>query len=765
MRYTFCNIIRWVTVLGTLFASNAYAQIEMGGWKTAFSYNGISQVIQTKNKVFAVSNGSLFSVDKQGSSIETYSKINGLSDGDITLASYNTDNDMMLICYSNLNIDIVDGGAIYNISDLKRKDISSKTINNIAFKGGTAYLSCGFGIVAINMAKKEIANTYIIGSNGQYVSVDQVQTSADSIYALTPSALYSASLSDPNLQNYAHWVKMNLPNNTYTKQTLAYFNNKLNLFRNSWYQKNGNEWNLFSSDIVNVSQAHVNGDFLTLQSSNNLTAVYDKDYQSQTLQYNKGYDASYDPASNHLWIGCDSLEEFSMGQATRINVFCPEGPGWNDVSFIKYQYGKLFSGYGPDFSASGIIQIYENNAWSIIRREDLGTNYNANNAFRAIWDATVDPKDTKRMFVATWRSLFEFYDNKLVNKYYSTNTKLDAWSSDTSLILLDGVMIDKNNVLWVLNVQSGNLLKARDANGTWHSLSYSDLDNKATATNLFQSENGFKWMLFPRLGVGVYVINDNNTPFYTGDDKTEWLSTFTLSDGSTVTPSTYKSIAEDKNHDIWIGTDVGPIILKNTANIFNSGYTATRIKITREDNSSLADYLLSTEQINAIAVDGANRKWIGTAASGVYLISDDGQKTIHHFTTDNSPLTTNTINGIAINTDNGEVYIATPNGMFIYQGDAAEGKENLNDVHVYPNPVRPEFDGLITISGLMENTEVRITDTEGHVLVHGLSNGSLYTWDGQLNNGSHAPSGIYFVFEATQDGNYKNVAKFAIVKK
>jgi hypothetical protein len=295
--------------------------------------------------------------------------------------------------------------------------------------------------------------------------------------------------------------------------------------------------------------------------------------------------------------------------------------------------------------------------------------------------------------------------------------------------------------------------------------SYSDLDNKATATNLFQSENGFKWMLFPRLGVGVYVINDNNTPFYTGDDKTEWLSTFTLSDGSTVTPSTYKSIAEDKNHDIWIGTDVGPIILKNTANIFNSGYTATRIKITREDNSSLADYLLSTEQINAIAVDGANRKWIGTAASGVYLISDDGQKTIHHFTTDNSPLTTNTINGIAINTDNGEVYIATPNGMFIYQGDAAEGKENLNDVHVYPNPVRPEFDGLITISGLMENTEVRITDTEGHVLVHGLSNGSLYTWDGQLNNGSHAPSGIYFVFEATQDGNYKNVAKFAIVKK
>ena len=112
----------------------------------------------------------------------------------------------------------------------------------------------------------------------------------------------------------------------------------------------------------------------------------------------------------------------------------------------------------------------------------------------------------------------------------------------------------------MLNVQSGNLLRPVMPMALGIVYLTAIWTTRLQQTNLFQSENGFKWMLFPRLGVGVYVINDNNTPFYTGDDKTEWLSTFTLSDGSTVTPSTYKSIAEDKNHDIWIGTDVGPIV-------------------------------------------------------------------------------------------------------------------------------------------------------------------------------------------------------------
>ena len=746
---------------------SAQAQMEMGGWRTEFSYTGVDQLVQTKDKVYALCSGNLYSVDKTYNSLETYSKLTGLSDGNILMAGYSESTNLLLICYNNLNIDLIDGATTYNLSELKNKEITSKTLNNIAFDGNYAYLSCGFGIVVINLQKKEIANTYIIGEGGQYANIKQVQVTEDSIYALTNSQLCSAYKNERNLADYNLWKRRQLPNGT--KNTIAFFGGKMNLFGDVWYTwEEGTGWSLHSTDIINVTQAHIYNNYLTVQSPAYLTAVYDENYNSDTLFYNSGKDAVYDPTKKEIWVGLDSLYKYAMDGDVE-NKFCPTGPYVNDVSFFKYENGRLLSGCGTDYSASGVVQVKYNGEWSVIKREDLDSPYNG--LFYSIWDATLDPRDAKRMLVATWRGLFEFYNNKFVKLYNSSNSGLQSQSWSSDIVLCDGVMFDQNNFLWVLNAQSGNLLKSMDTNNSWHSIGYTQLYNKATTTPIFESENGYKWVLCPRkadsetYGTGLFVVDDNDTPYGTSDDKTRWMSYFSLSDGNTYTPNSFRCIAEDKNNDIWIGTDIGPFILSNTANIFNSSYTAQRIKITREDNTTLADYLLSTEQINAIAVDGANRKWVATNTSGVYLLSDDGQETIHHFTTDNSPLTTDDITGLALNQENGEVYIATANGMFVYQSDAAAGNADLENIHVYPNPVKPDFEGQITVAGLMEDCEIRITDLEGHVICHGKSNGGLYAWDGNLSDGERAPTGVYFVFAITKDGETKNVTKFAIIDR
>ena len=157
----------------------------------------------------------------------------------------------------------------------------------------------------------------------------------------------------------------------------------------------------------------------------------------------------------------------------------------------------------------------------------------------------------------------------------------------------------------------------------------------------------------------------------------------------------------------------------------------------------MADYLLGTEQINAIVVDGANRKWIGTQTSGIYLMSSDGLTTLAHFTTDNSTLLSNTILSIAIDPTTGEVFVGTGSGIASYRSDASDPKEDLTNAYAFPNPVRPNYAGVITITGLMENTTVNIIDAGGNLVCKTKSNGGIAVWDGCNFRGDRVGSGVY----------------------
>ena len=261
----------------------------------------------------------------------------------------------------------------------------------------------------------------------------------------------------------------------------------------------------------------------------------------------------------------------------------------------------------------------------------------------------------------------------------------------------------------------------------------------------------------------VIALNINGTLEKTSDDKFRQFSTFTDQDGKTIDATTFYCINEDRDGKLWIGTDRGPIIISRPDNFMNSNFTCQRVKIPRNDGTNNADLLLDDETIRAIRTDGANCKWLGTYGNGAFLLSPDGLETIQHFTMENSLLPSNNIYDIAINQENGEVYFATDKGLASFRAEATEEEESYENIYAFPNPVRPEYTGVVTITGLMFNSLVKITDTVGNLIYQAYSKGGQIVWDGNATNGQRVKSGVYYVWASSEDGKEGVVTKIVFI--
>jgi len=315
---------------------------------------------------------------------------------------------------------------------------------------------------------------------------------------------------------------------------------------------------------------------------------------------------------------------------------------------------------------------------------------------------------------------------------------------------------------------------------TWHQYDYAVLGQESHMVGEILIDNyGYKWVFVPSgPNKGLFVFDDNGTldnqgddryrggaaPGFYNDNRNAGLLELWDENGEKLTDEVF-CFAKDKNGYIWFGTDVGVVVQYNPGNVFDiSKPVFSRIKVPREDGSGLADFLLENQTVSAIAVDGANRKYIGTEGSGIYIISEDGLRTISHFTLSNSPLPSNNIKDIHIDNESGEVFISTELGLIGYMGAAIKGGDVFSEVYAYPNPVRPGFEGHITITGLVDRTNVKITDTAGNLVYETISLGGNAMWNGRNLWGEKVGPGIYVVFLASPDGSQAEFTKIAIVR-
>lgn len=740
------------------------------------AFTNITEVAQTEHKVYGLSAGALFSIDKLDFNVEVYSKLSGLSDAGVRHINYSPYDKLLMIVYENSNIDFVtDDNRIINLSDIHRKTFEGdKSINGVVFTPGRAYLATGFGVIVVNVDKFEVFDTYVIGDNGAHEYVEDIAVGDNTIYALTAGHIKMAKQNGANLANYQNWKILAEPEESVDNKKLLWLNDTLFLVKvnNKLYKYYDNRW---SGPTLNVSSIYYDNGVVFSRSADNVTTA------PGLPALNLANDATFDSDNNAVWYSTPpNITRIDLADNS-LSMFGPNGPASNMGWEFAYHDNRMMvvSGgrWATEYRRAGHISYLDNGSWHVIWEEFLA-NVSPTKIAKDLVDIAIDPADKSHFFVASYgMGLFEFRNDQLYKLYnVDVPNTIESIYPDGSFNAkynyqrVDALQFDPQGNLWMFNY-SENPLKMIDKQGKFHYFDYAETMGVPTIEHILVSTKNpnIKIVSMPRylnsVTTALFVFDDNGTIDNVDDDRTKLITDIRDQDGRTISLSQHlvRCIAQDKNGVVWVGCKDGIFLLNNIDKIFDADYRCSKIKIPRNDGTNLADFLLETEEIKDIAVDGANRKWIGTQNSGLYLVSEDGLRTIHHFTPDNSPLPVNDIMALEINAHTGELFIGTGKGIMSYQSDSNEGGEQFSNVHAFPNPVRPDFRGMITITGLTDNTNVRITDVNGNMVFETRSYGGYATWNGCRSNGDRVATGIYFAHCVSEDRGDKAIVKIMVI--
>jgi len=754
------------------------SQIAIGEWRDHLPYLRTIAVVDAGDRIYCATDYSLFYYDKTDLSITRLTKVNGLSDIGISSMGYSETNKTLLIAYSNANIDLIKDNNIINISDIKRKPIlGNKTINNILFVDELAYLACGFGIVVLDVEKEEFPEPiYYIGENGSQINVLDVTFGADSLFAATESGIYKASINSPNLADFASWsVDQHLyPNRFYS--LIEYFSGKLivnnenegyhtdtafvydfgastwskfaglNNYRKHSFKTENNKLVLTSEGTVDIYNeaftpllviVQPNGVFLNSRDAaiDGDEVIWIADYSAGLIKTTTGFDGEFISPN-----GPFSANVFDMSLAGKDLWVAAGGRASN--------WGKLYNGDG--------VFSFVDESWKSYNRF---TGYSAFDSISDMVCVAVDPNNTSRAYVGTWMSgVMEFLDGEIVNIYDDKNSSLQDWPA-ASYVAVSGLAFDNNNNLWVANSGAPSMISVKETNGTWTSFALGSGASGTDISKMIVDSYNQKWVLM-RADNSLLCFSERATISNPTDDKVKIL-TNAAGNGS-LPGSKILSIAQDLDGELWLGSNAGIGVIYSPENVFETGanYDAQRILV---EVGGYTQYLLESESVTAIAVDGANRKWIGTERAGVFLLSSDGTEEILHFTAENSPLYSNFIIDIEINGETGEVFFGTQAGIISYKSTATNPLPTNTDVVAYPNPVREGYSGTIAIKGLVANADVKITDIGGTLIYATRAEGGQAVWDGRNFDGRKAQTGVYLIFSGDDEGNENLVTKILFI--
>ncbi|MCX6304610.1 MAG: hypothetical protein NT040_06565 [Bacteroidetes bacterium] len=767
-------------------------QVPIGQWRDELPYTLVNSVTDAGTRIYASTPYAVFYVDKTDNSVVRITKISGLSDIGISCINYNKAYKTLVIAYTNANIDIIKNNEIINISDIKRKPIlGNKTINNIFFIGKDAYLSCGFGIVVLDLNKEEIRDTYYIGKDGSQVNVlAMTKDQHDTLFAATEQGIYKALANDPNLSNFSSWRKDARIDTTATYSTITWFAGTV--FVNKKKGSNagdticsysGGSWSRFGQAPYSPVMHIESNDQYMLVAYDGFTKAFNTSFELVTNVPGAEYPQYAIPDQDGLmWVGDTYSGLASFNPSTHVvNHISLNGPS-TALAFsmtcsgneLYIAPGGIASNYSPIFYKPQVYH-YNNSDWKNLE----GYNSPLFNQTYAIVSIAIDPNDKKHVFAASFgKGVLEIYNDSAIRRFTSGNSTLSNYAgSDTADVRVGGVAFDGSGNLWAVSSHTNNCLSLKRGNN-WTAY---NIPIEIDMGKLIVDKHGQVWVQL-RYGTmnsnSLMVFTNNGTPDNPADDNFKLLNS---SVGSGNIPgTTVLTMAEDKKGEIWVGTEKGIAVFYTPEDIFSGqNFDAQRILITQ---GSYVQYLLENETVTSIAVDGANQKWVGTDRGGVYLFSEDGTKEIFHFTAENSPLLSNRITCIALNSD-GYVFFGTDNGVISFRGSATTGGESNQDVYAFPNPVKEDYDGCIAVRGLVDNAQVKITDVNG-VLVYSGHAGSLngsncaslsgtnaqtgvfggqVVWDGRNFDGKKAHTGVYLVFASDDTGAEKVVTKILII--
>ena len=765
-----------------------FAQDFSNLWEGYFSYNQVNEVVTGNNKIYAASENAIFSFDNQTKTLKEITTVQGLSGETISTIYYSEAYELLVVGYQNGLIEIVfdEGDDILTVVDIVNKSTildGDKKINHINAIDNNVYLATGYGISVFDLEHLEFGDTYFIGDAGVQIEVSQTTVFGDYIYAacLDGGGLKKAPIASPNLIDYKNWEQVS------NGEFLFVQTNGTKLYAIN----TGKRLYEINNDILTSLLVFTDTPLKTISlnekliiTTNNNVFVYDVDFNllaqaADNADFNTNFNAATIDANN-IYIGTDNFGVLSTSILSPLEYeeIHPNGPLLNkpfsiqaDASGVWVTYGGYSFVYVPSFTSNSGISRLNNDTWTNTKNSDLfGTNY--------LNEITINPLNKNQVFVSSFsQGLLELNDNEPIVLYNQNNSGLEslklASSPNTVSIRVSGSIFDDNGLLWTITSLVDRPLKSfNPSNNQWVSYSFESIFEDPINDNLGFKDvvidnNNTKWVA--SASKGLIGFNENNgNPLIRNIRETDGI----------LPSKDVRALAVDNRSQLWIGTARGLRVLYNTSNFFTDENAIPEEVIILEDG--IARELLSEQTITDIKVDGANNKWIGTVDAGLFYLSSDGQETIYHFTTDNSPLPSNAISEISIEGTNSIIYIATDRGLVSFKSGGSGASKDLETVYAYPNPVRPNFDIVekkVKIKNISDNVNIKITDIEGNLVAEAQSrinlrynnynleiDGGTVFWNGKNMANNIVASGVYLIMISNLDTFETKVVKLMVVR-
>lgn len=716
--------------------------IPMGTWRLHISYNSIHALTAGNGKIYGAAQNGVMILDVAEKTIETYNKVNGLSGADISAIDYDTQTSQLVIAYADGKVDIIKDNVISGFDQLKNATgiTGSRKVNHISIRDGFAYLAADYGVSVIDLQRGEVKETWRdLGPAGNALPIIQSAFLGDSIFLATEKGVMAGNLND-NLLDFSMWRRLQDSETDTVVNSIASFQNKIYaaISHRGIYRYENGAWSrenfLQSVPLQNILSS---GDRLFIAQGTKLWAlnaslelnelVSDRITWAQALAHDN---------NGNLWIGDLNNGIVTNAGGAFVN-YVPDGPAFSIAFRLKFIDNTLYVLQGGPSSVfqplqnPGIVSMFSS-SWT--------------STTTALPDVTDVAMFNGKVFMSSFGGGVQAGNiNAPETIYNSSNSTLTGMGSgDDSVNVI--AMANSPDGLWVVNYGVNSSLHLL-ANDGWVPFSFG-LTAGNYLTDLVVDRYGSVWApVDQQKGGGVFVFNrDENMTVYLTDAS----GTGGLPDRAV------RSVAVDRDGYVWVGTDKGVSYFSDPADVFDGNVDG--IEPIFESR-----YLLREDKVTALAVDGGNRKWMGTER-GVWLLGPAGEELVYNFTEDNSPLLSNVIRDIEINHATGEVFFATDKGIASFRSDATSSEPFFQQVRIFPNPVTADFAGTIGITGLATDAIVKITDASGKLIWQTRANGGTATWNGVDHNGRRAAAGIYLVFSATEDGMETFAGKIAIVK-
>lgn len=758
-----------ITIIFLLFgAVNLNAQLGVEEWRMHVSPYSTQDLMYANGAVYVVLEKGILEYEISTGERTLWTAADFLSDVSPTTVDYHAETGTMIVGYKNGNVDLIRNNRVSNFPYILQSSTTGrKEINAIVVQGDFAYLTTGVGIVVVDIKKREVRDTYHAASGEtEYIDIAFVN---DKIYTITEEGLYEGSANNLFLADPSQWTRLeNVVDYTdYGKYSgiEAFGENLLLSYDNQTFGNSDTLYQIVNGiPVIFDSEKEfyaINGKGNELLvSTYDALHVFDSDLQHIGLIYQYEDGKAPHPMNAFRFDGMYYIADREYGLVRAVNSYARsyvsfEGPRYNSAYRAEWLDDKLaiacggYLGTGPSYTEKGGT-IFENEKWTNIDivSEDLLKN-------EGVWDfvcTSISPKDNKKVAFGTLSNVpIVITENGTVTETYTVHNSIIEKAGTTDWAYIGDLSYDEDGHLWVANSLADNPLKVLTDQGEWYKFELPTSVKGQTTKRLVVDNNGVKWLGLR--SAGLLAFDHGSSIQDASDDRYKMFNTG--ANTGDLPSNEIEAIAVDFDNNIWIGTPEGMRVLYNSSNVFDAAlgqYNFQKLLIEYGEN---VEIVLGTTHITSIKIDGANRKWIGTANSGVFLLSPDGLEVVRTFTSENSPLLSNTIYDIAINHTTGEVFFLTQEGVISYRSDASQGDMEYTDVKVFPNPAYPDLQGPITIQGIAYDSDVKITDVSGKLIYKTKSNGGTATWNGKTMTGERAKTGVYLIWTSIDDYEFK----------